>query len=303
MFVILEMFDAGVISALYPTALILAIEWSMTQQKILVTSLVLASYSLGQVVTAIIASYLHNYKWLLRVISVFGFVTIPFIWMLPESLRWLLVNRKYEQAIKVVEKASKMNRIEISQQSYEIIASKCKDCHTDDESNHDDNNGSFMDILGNCSLFTRLMTCAFCWVSSTFITYGVSIISVSLPGDKYVNFLVVSVGAMPSIFLTYAMLKYMSRRWSISSSLCITGISILASKYFSFNETLSLVFFFMGKLFIQHSFVSLYLYTSEMWPTVLRHSAMGFCSTIGRFGSIAAPLVPLLVQWYHCNLL
>lgn len=44
-----------------------------------------------------------------------------------------------------------------------------------------------------------------------------------------------------------------------------------------------------------------------MWPTVLRHSVMGFCSMIGRIGSIAAPMSPLLVKWllslFHIHLL
>lgn len=70
-------------------------------------------------------------------------------------------------------------------------------------------------------------------------------------------------------------------------SYAITGLSILASKYYSSNATVSLMFFFLAKLFINHAFTYLYVYTNEMWPTILRHQVMGFCSMIGRFGSIA----------------
>lgn len=293
-FVVLEMFDAGISSAIYPAALILAMEMSTSEQNILVSNIVLASYPFGQVFTAGVASYLHDYKWLLRVIGLIGIATFPFIWILPESLRWLLVNRKNEAAVALVEKAAKMNGLTVSPKTYDIIQTECSKDNANDELNKQ-NHGSLKDILLDCALFTRLAICAFCWISSTFITYGVSILSVSLKGDKYVNFMVVSLGAAPSVFLTYAMLLYARRRWSMCVSLLATGLSILASKYFSSHETVSLIFFFLGKLFINHAFAALYLYTNEMWPTVLRHSVMGICSMIGRFGSIAAPLVPLLV--------
>lgn len=296
-FVMFEVLDAGICSAIYPASLILGMEWATSEHHILVTCIVLASYPFGAVITALIAVYLHNFKWMLRVLSIFGFLTFPSIWAIPESFRWLLVNRKYDEAIKVVEKAAKINGLDVSPKTYGIILTKCQHGNNGDEMTHNEpNNGSFIEIIQNCTLFSRLVICALCWVIGTFVQYGVSIISVSLPGDKYINFLVVSLGATPGIFLTYFMLKYLGRRWSMCASLLITGVSILASKLLSSHATLSLVFFFMGKLFIHHSFTSLYLYTNEMWPTVFRHRVMGICSTIGRFGSITAPLTPLLVR-------
>lgn len=287
------MLDAGIFSGTYPAALILAMEWVTIEHSILISCFVLAWPPLGQVVTALLASYLHNYKWLLRTLSVFGFLTFPYIWTIPESLRWLLVNGKYDEATKVIEKAAKFNKLQLSSKTYEIIASKCHDSNVSKTKTK--NSGSFIDIITTCSLFSRLVICAFCWISATFVTYGVSIISVSLPGDKYTNFIVVAFGAMPGIFLTYFMLKYFGRRWTMSTSLIATGISILASKFLSSNGILSLTFFFVGKLLIHHSLNSLYMYTNEMWPTIWRHRVLGICSTIGRFGSIGAPLAPLLV--------
>lgn len=295
MFVIFEVLDAGICAGIYPASMILGMEWATSEHTILVTCIVLASYPCGAVLIACLAAYLHNYKWLLRVISLLGLVTIPYIWTVPESFRWLMVNRKYDEAVKVVQRAARINGLELSPKTYEIIASKCRDSKTDETMKKENNKGSFTDIITNCSLLSRLLICAFCWISGTFVTYGVSIISVSLPGDKYINFLVVSLGGAPGIFLTYFMLKYLGRRWSMSTSLFVTGVSILASKFLSSYGTLSLIFFFIGKLFIHHAFTSLYLYTNEMWPTSLRHRVLGICSTIGRFGSIAAPLAPLLV--------
>lgn len=61
-FVILEMLDAGMSSAIYPTALILAMELATVEHSTLVSCLVLIPYPLGQVATALFASYFHHYK-------------------------------------------------------------------------------------------------------------------------------------------------------------------------------------------------------------------------------------------------
>lgn len=131
-------------------------------------------------------------------VALFGFATFPFIWILPESFRWLLVNRKYSQAVEMVENAAKINGITLSSKTYDIIAVKCKNENTNDNV-IDESRGTFLDILRSLSLSVRLLICTFAWIASTFITYGVSILSVSMPGDKYVNFMVVSFAGVPSV--------------------------------------------------------------------------------------------------------
>lgn len=295
MFIVFEMLDAGIFSGTYPATLILATEWVTAEHSLLAACSVVVWAPVGQSFTAFIAFYFTNYKWLLRFLSLLGFMTFPYIWIIPESFRWLLVNRKYDDAIKVIEKAAKTNGLDVSPKTYEIIASKCRSHDLDNIENHQENNGSFIDVIRSCSLFIRLSICAFCWVSAIFLTYGISLTATSLKGDKRVNFLIVSLGSVPSAMVTYLMLKHLHRRWATNISFIIAGCAILASKFFSSYATLSIIFFFIGKLFSQHSVNIVYLYTNEMWPTVLRHRIMGICSTIGRLGSIAAPLTPLLV--------
>ncbi|CAF4852392.1 unnamed protein product [Pieris macdunnoughi] len=61
---------------------------------------------------------------------------------------------------------------------------------------------------------------------------------------------------------------------------------------------LRLVVYLAGKFGISLVFTSLYLYTSELYPTEFRHSLLGFSSMVGRIGSICAPLTPLLTDYW-----
>ncbi|NXG40324.1 S226A protein, partial [Dromaius novaehollandiae] len=48
-----------------------------------------------------------------------------------------------------------------------------------------------------------------------------------------------------------------------------------------------------GKGCLAASFNCVYLYTSELYPTVIRQTGMGLGNTLARVGSITAPLVKM----------
>ena len=52
----------------------------------------------------------------------------------------------------------------------------------------------------------------------------------------------------------------------------------------------------IGKLGAAMSFASLFPYTTELFPTVIRNTVLGFVSTCGRIGTLIAPQLALLVS-------
>ncbi|KAL4648204.1 solute carrier family 22 member 6-A-like [Arapaima gigas] len=50
----------------------------------------------------------------------------------------------------------------------------------------------------------------------------------------------------------------------------------------------------LGKGFTSASFTCVYLYTGELYPTVIRQTEMGFSSTMAHFGSMVAPALLIL---------
>merc|ERR1712126_378946 len=48
-----------------------------------------------------------------------------------------------------------------------------------------------------------------------------------------------------------------------------------------------------GKLFAAGNFSVVYMYTAEIYPTVIRNTAIGSCSMVARIGGISAPYIAL----------
>lgn len=299
MFIVFELLNAAVASAVYPAGFILGMEWAEVRHRVIVSCIVTFLYPVGQALAGVFALFAKDFRVFLRLAFVPGLIMTALLVIAPESLRWLLVKGKRDRIHKLLSKAAKINKLQISQRTFDIVNEKCAERKTelDHVSSSNSSNISLRLIFTKKTLVVRFFILAFCWITGTFVSYGTNITSVSLSGDKYISFIIVAMGGVPSGLLTYFMLEHMGRPKCISLSLVITGVSIITAKLLPESYSiLALILFFIGKCFITHSFAAIYIYTIELWPTPQRHSIMALCSTIGRIGSILAPLAPLLVK-------
>ncbi|NWU90918.1 S22AD protein, partial [Upupa epops] len=55
----------------------------------------------------------------------------------------------------------------------------------------------------------------------------------------------------------------------------------------------------IGKFAATASFSTSYVYSAELFPTVIRQTGVGLCSTLARVAGIMAPLIRLLSQYHR----
>lgn len=126
---------------------------------------------------------------------------------------------------------------------------------------------------------------------TSLIYYGLSLSTASLSGDPYISFMLSALVEIPGYTLSYISMQKLGRRPSMVGSLVLGGISVIISNATSSITALSLTFFLFGKLWATCAFGTIYLYTSELYPTSLRTKGVGFSSMCSRISSILAPQI------------
>lgn len=87
----MEFLESSAGTCTYAGTYVLAIEWASTKYRVLGTTLITLSYPLGEMLLGLIAMYIHDFRMLIRVLYTPGLVVIAYLWLAPESIRWLLV--------------------------------------------------------------------------------------------------------------------------------------------------------------------------------------------------------------------
>ncbi|CAH0717482.1 unnamed protein product, partial [Brenthis ino] len=120
----------------------------------------------------------------------------------------------------------------------------------------------------------------------------------SLAGNKYLNFAIMSLSDIPASIAMVFVLKRFKRKKPLLISFIFAGLLCLVQPFVPKEYVwMSTGVYFMGRFVSTFTFATVYIYTSELFPTYSRNSMHALCSAIGRIGSILAPMTPLLTQY------
>jgi len=79
-------------------------------------------------------------------------------------------------------------------------------------------------VLHSSVILIRLLVCSFCWLTNTFVYYGMSLNSVAFAGDKYINFMLVAVVEM-------VLTDHIGRKPTLSGAFLLSGVFCLAIQF------------------------------------------------------------------------
>uniref|UniRef100_A0A1A7YJK6 Organic anion transporter X n=1 Tax=Iconisemion striatum TaxID=60296 RepID=A0A1A7YJK6_9TELE len=213
-------------------------------------------------------------------------------WWYSESARWLVLNRQSEEALKSLHRVARINgRPEIVDKlTLEVLHS-----HMGKEIDSSRSSFTAFDLLKTRRM-RRISTCLISvWFSTSFAYYGLAMDLQKFGVNIYVMQIIFGAVDIPAKFLALGMLSYLGRRVSQVSCLFLSAVIIFANIFVPTGmQTLRTTLACLGKAFTSASFTTVYLYTGELYPTVIRQTGMGFVSTMARVGSMAAPAVLIL---------
>lgn len=159
--------------------------------------------------------------------------------------------------------------------------------------------GSFIDLFNTPKIRTSTIVMAFIWMFCSHTFYGVNQYIGRLEGNLYLNVLLSAFFLAPGLVLVVLGTLYLKRKISVIVSFTTAAVSLILIIFLVDSiPVTSLAFAIIGQIGAYTSFVQIYLYASEVFPTVIRNSAMGFASVFARFGGFIAPFVVNIgIQW------
>uniref|UniRef100_Q9Y694-4 Isoform 4 of Solute carrier family 22 member 7 n=3 Tax=Hominidae TaxID=9604 RepID=Q9Y694-4 len=154
---------------------------------------------------------------------------------------------------------------------------------------------SYLDLFRTPRLRHISLCCVVVWFGVNFSYYGLSLDVSGLGLNVYQTQLLFGAVELPSKLLVYLSVRYAGRRLTQAGTLLGTALAfgtrlLVSSDMKSWSTVLAV----MGKAFSEAAFTTAYLFTSELYPTVLRQTGMGLTALVGRLGGSLAPLAALL---------
>uniref|UniRef100_A0A0M3HRM4 MFS domain-containing protein n=1 Tax=Ascaris lumbricoides TaxID=6252 RepID=A0A0M3HRM4_ASCLU len=250
---------------------------------------------IGYCALAPMAYFLTSWRTLLLASTLpAGITCIFFFFVVPESLHFLVVNRRNADAMKWVKRAKKYgyseSDVNLDKMMEALFISTAKR-HDTLQSKRSGNN----ELLANKIFILYTLVLTFLWTSDTFVYFGLSIYATRIAGNKYWNYALSGLIEMPAYLFAPHALDNFGRKPIVAWTHFLAGFSLIALIFIPNGmEWMTTPLWLMGKFAISCSFMCIFVYGSEIFPTTIRNACIGLCSVIARVGGIVAPYVKLL---------
>ncbi|GFT10802.1 organic cation transporter protein [Nephila pilipes] len=294
MFLILRFLQAFGRTGLTTVGFVLVMELVGPQHRTETGIAIQIGWAIGFSSLAAVAWLFRHWFWFQVALSV-PILPLAFAYrIVPESPRWLLMKGKTTELEKMLRNAAKINGREIKGDLKDILM-------VDDKAEEEkQKTRTLFDVLKMPKMRNRTFNMIYLWMVNSFMYYGLSFNTNDLAGNPYLNFFVAGALEFPSYALLFWGIKKWGRRPTLIALMFVGGAACVAIVPVPEDlPWLSTSFAMAGKFCVTGSFGLLYLYTSELFPTVVRNVTLGSCSMCARIGSILAPFVRELGKATH----
>ncbi|XP_014677145.1 PREDICTED: organic cation transporter protein-like [Priapulus caudatus] len=250
-------------------------------------------YSAAYAMLALLAWLIRSWRHLQFALSIWIFLMLGYYFLLDESPRWLYAEGKHEECEAALKKMAAINRKSYPENVQLILEKKKHQIVTADGKVREPN---VMDTLRTPNMRKKSLVLMFQWFVVSMVYYGLSLNSVNLGSNPYLSFFLGGLVEIPAHLVVMYTLKRYGRRLTASLTMLSSGISCLVTSLpflHGFDELIVGLATF-GKFCVSMTFSVVYLYSAEIYPTVVRNAGLGSNSVLARVGAILAPYISML---------
>ncbi|KAM4790803.1 solute carrier family 22 member 13-like isoform 1-T1 [Cyanocitta cristata] len=279
---------ASAVSGIMITVVSLVTEWVGVSYRPKAVLIAHTSFAIGQMMVAGLSYGIRNWRLLEIAGSAPMFALFFYIWVLPESARWLVTKGRIEEAKKVLQKAAAINKRSLSPGLLEQLKPE-----------QEVKSGSFLDLFRkDLRKVTLIMSCV--WFADSIVYYGLSLSVTDFGLDIYLTQLAFGAVEFPARISCIFLLDWFGRKKVQGILLLLAGLMSLILTGIPEDQPVAItVLAIIGKFTATATFSTSYVYAAELFPTIVRQTGVGLCSTMARVAGILAPLIIPLDQYHR----
>ncbi|XP_027974150.1 solute carrier family 22 member 12 isoform X3 [Eumetopias jubatus] len=211
---------------------------------------------------------------------------------LAESARWLLITGRLERGLQELRRVAAINRKRVVEGTLttEVLLSAMQE-----ELSVGQAPASLGALFCTPGLPLRTGISTLCWFAFGFTFYGLALDLQALDSNIFLLQVLIGVVDIPAKIGSLLLLSRLGRRPTQVGSLVLSGLCILANTLVPYEMgALRSALAVLGLGGLGAAFTCFSIYTGELFPTVLRMTAVGLGQMAARVGAILGPLVRLL---------
>ncbi|KAM4633782.1 solute carrier family 22 member 6-A [Polymixia lowei] len=286
-YILLRFMVGTSVSGVIMNAFSLGTEWTGSKHRMLAGVITDCFFGLGYITLAGAAYLIRDWRKLQLAISAPGFLFIFYIWTLPKSARWLMANNRNEEAWELIRKAAQINGEPLQEdleirQTYEGKVTVEKRKYT------------VIDLVRTAKMRRHSLIVFYLWFVNILVYYGLALNISDFGVNIYLTHMMFGLIEMPSRTITLFTLNR-SRKYSQLAFLAVGGLACLLTIFIPDDLSRTRTALAMvGKFGISASLSIMYIYSAEVFPTVIRQHGIGISSMCARVGGVLAPIIHLL---------
>ncbi|CAH2095558.1 unnamed protein product [Euphydryas editha] len=248
--------------------------------------------TVGHMTTPVFAFFYRNWNEFSLALAIPQVIYLGYFFVLTESPRWLVSVGKVDDATKLVTKAAKFNGLPTSN-----VEETLKKMSADIKSQSTVAKPNYIDLFKGSLLIKTVISCII-WMITGLTYYGFNQYISQTSPNPFLTVAAMGAIQVPAILLSIWLLRHFGRKLAIITFFTLGGLCVLVLGLVPDIFWITLTLGCIGISCVSVVATCIYIYTSELFPTVVRNMGMGACSTCMRVGSMIAPFISnLKVSW------
>lgn len=264
------------------------------------------AWSAGKIVFPIVHYLVTDYFAVQIGLSSAQLFLLPvYVYVVCESPKWLLTRGKYKEAEKILTKAATAKGVYSDSEIKRRIELLRKSSVEEQEKlTREERSRLLFWVWKDPKLLRISLNLYFFWWSRSFIGHGFFYNIGNLGGNIYLNVFIMGWSGIFANLIYYYSVRRFKRRTIMIVTAFMKALLLCASFASSFHDSLiplRIILSFFSTIFGIVGADTLYLFTTETFPTPIRQVTLGVCSVFSRLGSVVGPFMKDLTNVTHLS--